>query len=160
MSLSEDDRRHLLRAVALAREHMEAGEGGPFGAVIVRHGQVLAEGWNQVTSSNDPTAHAEVVAIRRACRAVDTFALEGAVLYASCEPCPMCLAAAYWARLSRVVYASTRDEAAAAGFDDAFIYDEMPKAPDRRLMPMQHAPVEEARAVFAEWMKKADRIAY
>ena len=160
MSLSEDDRRHLLRAVALAREHMEAGEGGPFGAVIVRHGRLLAEGWNQVTSSNDPTAHAEVVAIRRACRAVDTFALEGAVLYASCEPCPMCLAAAYWARLSRVVYASTRDEAAAAGFDDAFIYDEMPKAPDRRLMPMQHAPVEEARAVFAEWMKKADRIAY
>ncbi|MFL5225663.1 MAG: nucleoside deaminase, partial [Microvirga sp.] len=78
----------------------------------------------------------------------------------SCEPCPMCLAAAYWARLSRVVYASTRDEAAAAGFDDAFIYDEMPKAPDRRLMPMQHTPVEEARAVFAEWMKKADRIAY
>jgi len=114
MSLSEDDRLHLLRAVALAREHMEAGEGGPFGAVIVRHGQVLAEGWNQVTSSNDPTAHAEVVAIRRACLAVDTFALEGAVLYASCEPCPMCLAAAYWARLSRIVYASTRDEAAAA----------------------------------------------
>ncbi|MFL5144679.1 MAG: nucleoside deaminase [Microvirga sp.] len=160
MSLSAEDRRHLLRAVALAREHMEAGEGGPFGAVIVRHGQVLAEGWNQVTSSNDPTAHAEVVAIRRACRAVDTFALEGAVLYASCEPCPMCLAAAYWARLSGVVYASTRDEAAAAGFDDAFIYDEMPKPPDRRLMPMQHAPVEEARAAFAEWMKKADRIAY
>ena len=160
MSLSAEDRRHLLRAVALAREHMEAGEGGPFGAVIVRHGRLLAEGWNQVTSSNDPTAHAEVVAIRRACRAVDTFALEGAVLYASCEPCPMCLAAAYWARLSRVVYTSTRDEAAAAGFDDAFIYDEMPKAPDRRLKPMRHAPVEEARAVFAEWMKKADRIAY
>jgi guanine deaminase len=160
MSLSADDRRHLLRAVALAREHMEGGEGGPFGAVIVRHGQVLAEGWNQVTSSNDPTAHAEVVAIRRACRALDTFALEGAVLYASCEPCPMCLAAAYWARLSLVVYASTRDEAAAAGFDDAFIYDEMPKPPDRRLMPMQHAPAEEARAVFAAWMKKADRIAY
>jgi tRNA(Arg) A34 adenosine deaminase TadA len=160
MSLSAEDRRHLLRAVALAREHMEAGEGGPFGAVIVRHGRLLAEGWNQVTSTNDPTAHAEVVAIRRACQAVDTFALEGAVLYASCEPCPMCLAAAYWSRLSRIVYAGTRDEAAAAGFDDAFLYDEIPKAPGERVMPMQHGPLEESRAVFAEWMRKADRIAY
>ncbi len=160
MSLSDDDRRHLLRAVALAREHMEAGEGGPFGAVIVRHGQVLAEGWNQVTSSNDPTAHAEVVAIRRACRAVDTFALEGAVLYASCEPCPMCLAAAYWARLSRVVYASTRDEAAAAGFDDAFIYDEMPKDPTDRAIRMEHLPTPEASAAFAAWLIKTDKITY
>jgi tRNA(Arg) A34 adenosine deaminase TadA len=160
MSLSEEDRRHLQRAVALSREHMASGEGGPFGAVIVRHGQVLAEGWNQVTSTNDPTAHAEVVAIRRACRAVDTFALEGAVLYASCEPCPMCLASAYWARLSRIVYANTRDDAAAVGFDDAVIYDEMPKAPADRVLPMQHVPVEEAKAVFAEWMCKADRIAY
>jgi guanine deaminase len=160
MSLSEEDRRHLDRAVALSREHMAAGEGGPFGAVIVRHGQVLAEGWNQVTSTNDPTAHAEVVAIRRACRAVDTFALEGAVLYASCEPCPMCLASAYWARLSRIVYANTREDAAAIGFDDAFVYDEMPKAPAERVLPMLHVPDEEARAVFAEWMRKADRIAY
>jgi guanine deaminase len=160
MSLPDEDRRHLLRAVALSREHMQAGEGGPFGAVIARHGQVLAEGWNQVTSSNDPTAHAEVVAIRRACRAVDTFALEGAVLYASCEPCPMCLASAYWARISRIVYANTRDEAAAIGFDDAFIYDEMPKAPGERVMPMRHATMEEARTVFAEWITKADRIAY
>lgn len=158
--LSAEDRRHLARAVALSREHMAAGEGGPFGAVIVRHGKVLAEGWNQVTSANDPTAHAEVVAIRRACQAVETFALEGAVLYASCEPCPMCLAAAYWARISRIVYANTRDEAAAIGFDDAFIYDEMPKPPGERVMPMRHAPTEEAAAVFAEWMKKADRIAY
>ena len=160
MSLSEEDRRHLARAVALSREHMAAGEGGPFGAVIVRHGQVLAEGWNRVTSTNDPTAHAEVVAIRRACQAVDTFALEGAVLYASCEPCPLCLAAAYWARLSGVVYANTRADAAAIGFDDAFIYDEIPKAPADRVLPMLHAPDEEARAVFAEWMRKADRIAY
>lgn len=160
MTLSREDRRHLRRAVALSREHMAAGAGGPFGAVIVRHGQVLAEGWNQVTSTNDPTAHAEVVAIRRACAAVDTFALEGAVLYASCEPCPLCLAAAYWARLSRIVYANTREDAAAIGFDDAFIYDEIPKAPAERVLPMRHAPMKEAKAVFAEWMKKTDRIAY
>jgi tRNA(Arg) A34 adenosine deaminase TadA len=159
-AVSADDHRHLARAVALSREHMEAGEGGPFGAVIARHGKVLAEGWNQVTSSNDPTAHAEVVAIRRACAAVDTFALEGAVLYASCEPCPMCLAAAYWARISRIVYANTRDQAAAIGFDDAFIYDEMPKPPSQRILPMQHAPSEEAEAVFRAWMNKPDRIAY
>lgn len=158
--LSSEDRRHLARAVALSREHMEAGEGGPFGAVIARHGKLLAEGWNQVTSTNDPTAHAEIVAIRRACRTVETFALEGAVLYASCEPCPMCLAAAYWARISRIVYANTRNEAATIGFDDAFLYDEMAKPPGERVMPMQHAPMQEAAAVFAEWMKKADRIAY
>jgi guanine deaminase len=158
--LSHEDRAHLARAVALSREHMQAGEGGPFGALIVRHGRILAEGWNQVTSTNDPTAHAEVVAIRRACAAVDTFALEGAVLYASCEPCPMCLASAYWARISRIVYANTRDQAAAIGFDDAFIYDEMPKPPTLRLLPMQHAPSAEAEAVFREWLSKPDRIAY
>jgi guanine deaminase len=160
MSDPDLDQAFLARAIALSREHMEAGEGGPFGAVIVRHGRVLAEGWNQVTSTNDPTAHAEVVAIRRACRAADTFALEGAVLYASCEPCPMCLASAYWARISRIVYANTRDQAAAIGFDDAFIYDEMPKPPSRRILPMQHAPSEEAEAVFRDWMNKPDRIAY
>ena len=110
-TLPQEYRAYLARAVALSREHMQAGEGGPFGAVIVRHGRILAEGWNQVTSTNDPTAHAEVVAIRRACAAVDTFALEGAALYASCEPCPMCLASAYWARISRIVYANTRDQA-------------------------------------------------
>ena len=108
---------------------MDANLGGPFGAVIVRGGKVLAEGWNEVTSSNDPTAHAEVTAIRRACQAVGDFSLEGATLYTSCEPCPMCLASAYWARISRIVYSNTRDDAAAIGFDDAFIYDEMPKDP-------------------------------
>src|SRR5919112_810156 len=158
--LSPEDRRYLARAVALSREHMQAGEGGPFGAVIVRHGRVLAESWNQVTSTNDPTAHAEVVAIRCACAAVNTFALAGAVLYASCEPCPMCLAAAYWARISRIVYANTREEAAAIGFDDALIYYEIAKPPAERPLPTIHAPHEDARAVFAEWAAKADRIAY
>jgi len=154
------DEPHLARAVALSRERMEAGLGGPFGAVIVRDGRVLAEGWNEVTSANDPTAHAEVTAIRRACTAVDDFSLAGATLYTSCEPCPMCLASAYWARISRIVYANTRDEAAAIGFDDAFIYDEIPKAPSDRALSMVHAPREDAAAAFAAWMAKADRIAY
>ncbi len=154
------DEPHLARAVALSRERMEAGLGGPFGAVIVRDGRVLAEGWNEVTSANDPTAHAEVTAIRRACTAVGDFSLAGATLYTSCEPCPMCLASAYWARISRIVYANTRDEAAAIGFDDAFIYDEIPKAPSDRALSMVHAPREDAAAAFAAWMAKADRIAY
>ena len=154
------DAKHLVRAAELSRERMEAGLGGPFGAVIVRDGKVLAEGWNEVTSSNDPTAHAEVTAIRRACQAVGSYSLEGATLYTSCEPCPMCLASAYWARISRIVYSNTRDEAAAIGFDDAFIYDEMPKAPTQRAILMEHAPTEAATAAFAAWMAKADRIAY
>ena len=158
--LSPDDERHLARAVALSREHMQVGAGGPFGAVVVRDGAVLAEGWNQVTSTNDPTAHAEVVAIRRACQATESFALDGATLYASCEPCPMCLAAAHWARMARIVYANTREDAAAIGFDDALIYEEIAKAPGERLVPAHHAPTEEARAVFAAWAEKVDRIVY
>jgi guanine deaminase len=154
------DAQHLVRAAELSRERMEAGLGGPFGAVIVRDGKVLAEGWNEVTSSNDPTAHAEVTAIRRACQAVGSFSLEGATLYTSCEPCPMCLASAYWARISRIVYSNTRDEAAAIGFDDAFIYDEMPKAPGERAIAMEHQPTAEATAAFAAWTAKADKIAY
>jgi tRNA(Arg) A34 adenosine deaminase TadA len=155
-----DDLAHMARAVELSRERMEANLGGPFGAVIVREGKVLAEGWNEVTSSNDPTAHAEVVAIRRACQTVGDFSLAGATLYTSCEPCPMCLASAYWARISRIVYGNTRDEAAAIGFDDAFIYDEMPKDPAERALRMEHMPTEDARAAFAAWMAKADKIAY
>jgi len=159
-ALTPEDRTHLARAVALAREHMRAGEGGPFGAVMVRDGEVLAEGWNQVTSTNDPTAHAEVVAIRRACRAAGDFALPGATLYTSCEPCPMCLASAYWARVARIVYANSREDAAAVGFDDQLIYEEIPKAITERIIPTVHAPMADARAVFAEWMRKADKVAY
>lgn len=155
-----EDEQHLARAVALSREHMLHGDGGPFGAVIVRDGRVLAEGWNQVTSGNDPTAHAEVVAIRRACAAVGAFSLEDATLYASCEPCPMCLAAAYWARVARIVYANTRRDAAAIGFDDAAIYDEIPKAPQDRAIETLRIASPDAEAVFADWLNKADRIAY
>lgn len=159
-ALSPEDHAHLARAIALSREHMRAGEGGPFGALIVRDGEVLAEGWNQVTSANDPTAHAEVVAIRRACQAVGDFALPGATLYTSCEPCPMCLASAYWARVARIVYANTREDAAAIGFDDRLIYDEIPKPVAERTIPAVHAPLPEAQAVFAEWMSKPDKVAY
>ena len=159
-TVSPEDHVHLARAVALSREHMRAGEGGPFGAVIVRDGRVLAEGWNQVTSANDPTAHAEIVAIRRACRDVGDFALPGATLYTSCEPCPMCLASAYWARVARIVYANTREDAAAIGFDDQLIYGEIPKPVTERIIPTVHAPTEDARAVFTQWMRKADKVAY
>ena len=158
--MKTEDQRHLKRAIDLSREHMDDGAGGPFGAVIVRDGKVLAEGWNQVTSAKDPTAHAEVTAIRRACQAVGDFALEGATLYTSCEPCPMCLASAYWARVSRIVYANTRDDAAAIGFDDKLIYDEIPKQPHDRLIPMAHVPTPEASEVFADWLRKADRVTY
>jgi len=154
------DRQFLRRAVALSKERMEANLGGPFGAVIVRDGKIIAEGWNEVTSALDPTAHAEVTAIRRACLAVDSFSLEGATLYSSCEPCPMCLAATYWARISRLVYANTRDEAASIGFDDAFLYDEMPKDPLKRALPTEHITLDEARDVFELWRNKPDKIAY
>ncbi len=159
-TLSPDDHAYLARAVALSREHMEQGEGGPFGAVIVRDGTVLAEGWNRVTSTNDPTAHAEVTAIRRACQAVDGFSLEGATLYTSCEPCPMCLASAYWARVGRIVYANTRQDAAEIGFDDSLIYDEIPKPISERIIPMDHQPSLEAKAVFDAWAVKPDKVGY
>jgi tRNA(Arg) A34 adenosine deaminase TadA len=139
---------------------MEGGAGGPFGAVVVKDGQVLAEGWNQVTSTNDPTAHAEVVAIRRACTALGRFDLRGAVLYTSCEPCPMCLAAAYWARLDAVVFGNTRDEAAAIGFDDQWLYDEVPKPIEARSLPMRRLLGAEALEAFAAWAEKPAKIAY
>ncbi|CAN1537784.1 CumB Cytosine/adenosine deaminases [Rhabdaerophilaceae bacterium] len=155
------DQAFLLRAVALSRLHMEAGAGGPFGAVVVSaDGQIIAEGWNQVTSTNDPTAHAEVSAIRRACTALGRFDLAGYTLYSSCEPCPMCLAAIYWARLDRIVFANTREAAAAIGFDDAMIYDEIPKPIAERAIPTDHLASAEADAVFAAWLQKANRVAY
>jgi tRNA(Arg) A34 adenosine deaminase TadA len=160
MTLTPEDRAHLARAVALSREHMELGAGGPFGSVVVQEGKVIGEGWNQVTSTNDPTAHAEVVAIRRACQAIGSFSLQGATLYASCEPCPMCLASAYWARVARIVFANTREEAAAIGFDDQLLYDEIPKPIEERLIPTLHEPSEDARAVFRAWLSKVDKIAY
>jgi len=150
----------LREAIRLSRTRMREGRGGPFGAVVARDGVIVARGWNAVTSSLDPTAHAEVVAIRRACRKLGSFSLAGCVLYASCEPCPMCLAAAYWARVERLVYAATREDAAVAGFDDAFIYDEVPLLPEARSLPTDHLLRAEAAAVFEEWLAKPDRVAY
>jgi tRNA(Arg) A34 adenosine deaminase TadA len=158
--MTEEDAGFLRRAIALSREHMRADAGGPFGAVVARDGRVLGEGWNRVTSTNDPTAHAEVVAIRAACAAAGSFSLEGAVLYTSCEPCPMCLAAAYWARVARIVYANAREDAAAIGFDDEFLYREIPLPHDARSLPIRRALADEAIAVFREWEAKEDRVPY
>ena len=157
---TNDDGKFLARAIALADAQVRSGEGGPFGAVIVRDGTIIAEGCNEVTSANDPTAHAEVVAIRRACQALGSFALAGATIYASCEPCPMCLAAIYWARLERLVFANTREQAAAIGFDDALIYAEVPKPIGERLLPTVHLPLPEGAAAFAAWSAKVDKVAY
>jgi tRNA(Arg) A34 adenosine deaminase TadA len=154
------ERTFMRRAIALSAEHMRGGEGGPFGAVIVKDGKVIAEGWNKVTSSNDPTAHAEVVAIRDACASLGSYALEGCAIYASCEPCPMCLAAIYWARIDRVYFANAREQAAAIGFDDEFLYTEIPKPIEARSLPTKHMPLPEAEAVFAEWQAKPDKVEY
>ena len=154
------DERLLREAIRLSRIRMRQGRGGPFGAVVARDGAIVARGWNAVTSSLDPTAHAEVVAIRRACRKLGTFRLDGCVLYTSCEPCPMCLAAAYWARVDRLVYAASRDDAARAGFDDAFIYDQIPLAPEARSLRTDHLLRAEALAVFEEWLAMPDRVPY
>jgi len=150
----------MRRAIALSMEKMQSGSGGPFGAVIARNGEVVAEGWNQVTSSADPTAHAEVVAIRRACQALGTFELRDCEIFTSCEPCPMCLGAIYWARLGRIWYANDRSDAAAIGFDDDFLYREIPLPLAERSLPTQRLLAEEARAAFDAWISKPDKVAY
>lgn len=157
---SAADERFLCEAIRLAADHMRAKEGGPFGAVIVYEGRVVGCGWNRVTSSNDPTAHAEVVAIREAAAALGTFQLTGCVLYASCEPCPMCLGAAYWARVDRIVFAASRQDAARAGFDDAFLYEEIGKPIQARRIPTQPCPRPEVHALFEEWRAMPDKTAY
>lgn len=150
----------LREAILLSRTRMREDRGGPFGAVVARDGVVVARGWNAVTSSLDPTAHAEIVAIRRACRKLGTFKLDGCVLYTSCEPCPMCLAAAYWSRVDRLVYAANRDDAARAGFDDSLIYRELSLAPEARTLPTDQLLRAEAIAVLEEWLAKPDRAPY
>ncbi len=150
----------MRRAIALSRERMEQGSGGPFGAVIVKGGVIIAEGWNRVTSTNDPTAHAEIVAIRAACAVLGSFSLGDCEIYASCEPCPMCLAAIYWARLERVYYANTRADAARIGFDDDFLYREIAAPLAARRLPMIHLLADEARRAFDAWEAKADKVPY
>ena len=150
----------MQRAITLALEKMREDDGGPFGAVIVRNNTIIAEGWNQVTSTNDPTAHAEIVAIRRACALLGTFNLPDCDLYTNCEPCPMCLGAIYWARLRRVYYANTRVEAAQIGFDDAFIYEQVALPPEQRKIPNIRLMTDEAHAAFQEWAASPNKIRY
>lgn len=150
----------MQEAVRLADEGMRSDRGGPFGCVIVRRGEIVARGNNRVTSTNDPTAHAEVTAIREACRDLETFQLNDCELYTSCEPCPMCLAAIYWARIPTVFYGNTRADAAAIGFDDDFIYQQIPLPPNERAIKMEPLLRETAQKTFRAWAEKPDKVKY
>lgn len=156
---TEDDRRFMQRAIELSIENIDSG-GGPFGAVIVRDGRVVASGTNRVVPNNDPTAHAEVVAIRNACRELQTFDLAGCTVYSSCEPCPMCLSALYWAGVERICYANTKSDAAAIDFDDSFIYDQLRLDYDRRSIRCEHFMRDEALEAFRRWEDKSDKVEY
>jgi len=158
--LNADEKKFLERAIVLSKQGMENGYGGPFGCVVVKNNEIIGEGNNQVTSSNDPTAHAEVVAIREACKKLHTFQLEGCDIYTSCEPCPMCLGAIYWARPNRVIYANTREEAAAIEFDDDFIYNEINASMNDRRIPFIHSPHPAARDVFTAWKNWSGKVKY
>ena len=148
------------KAIALATENVTSGGGGPFGAVIVRDGEIVATGANLVTATNDPTAHAEVVAIRNACAALASFQLSGCHIYTICEPCPMCLAAIYWARCAAIFYGSCAADAAAAGFDDAFLYEQMNRPMDQRTIPAVNLLPDRAISSFQAWQAHASRIDY
>lgn len=154
------DEKFILEAIRKAREGMNRNAGGPFGCVIVKDGEIIASSYNCVTSTNDPTAHAEVTAIREACKKLNSFQLNGCTLYTSCEPCPMCLGAIYWARPDRVVYAASRLDAANAGFDDDFIYREIPLQPSYRKFKFSQTSAEEAIKLFTEWNHKSDKVKY
>lgn len=158
--MNEHDSKLMLRAIELARHGMEANAGGPFGCVVVKDGRIVGEGNNRVTSTNDPTAHAEVVAIRDACRNLATFQLEGCVIYTSCEPCPMCLGAIYWSRPAAIFFAGTREDAADAGFDDEHFYEELDKPNELRELKMVNLLRNEAQKVFRNWKEKADKTEY
>lgn len=153
------DAAFMRRAIELSAESVAMG-GGPFGAVVVRDGRVIAEGMNRVTLAHDPTAHAEVVAIRRACEALETHSLARATIYSSCEPCPMCLAAIHWARIGRLVFAATRNDAEASGFDDSALYEQVALAPEARRVPGECMMREEALAAHEIWRGKVDRAHY
>ena len=150
----------MQQAIQRAVDNVRSGQGGPFGAIVVKDGRVVAVGANSVTKTNDPTAHAEVNAIREACRALGTFQLNGCDIYTSCEPCPMCLGAIYWARPDRVFFAATASDAAAAGFDDSFIYEELKLAQQDRKIPLEPLMREAGLEPFREWTNKSDRVNY
>ena len=154
------DNPFMARAIQLSIENVHSGRGGPFGAVIVRNGELIAEGANQVTSTKDPTAHAEVLAIRAACAKLGVFDLQGCEIYTSCEPCPMCLGAIYWARLARIYFANAAVDASSIGFDDSLIYREIPLPVAQRAIPTSQMMREEALAAFRAWQEKPNKIAY
>jgi len=151
---------YMQAAIAESKRGMDNNEGGPFGAVIVKDGKIIGKGNNRVTSSNDPTAHAEVTAIRDACKRIENFELDGCEIYTSCEPCPMCLAAIYWARIDCIYYANTKQDAADIEFDDDFFYQELDKPIDKRSIPMKQMMRSEAIEVFTAWINKVDKIPY
>lgn len=150
----------MRRAIVLAQDGIDAGAGGPFGAVVVKGGAIIGEGCNQVTSTNDPTAHAEVVAIRNACKTIADFQLSGCVIYTSCEPCPMCLGAIYWARPAKIFFACTREDAANAGFDDQFIYEEIELPIEKRHIESTNFLRDEGLNVFRNWANLAEKTKY
>ena len=158
--MTEQDKEFMRRAIELAQNGIDTNNGGPFGAVVVKDGEIIGEGCNRVTSTNDPTAHAEVVAIREACRNLNSFQLEGCTIYTSCEPCPMCLGAIYWARPALMYYACSREDAARAGFDDDFIYEEIALPIEQRRIETVNFLRDEGLQVFENWMEKPDKVEY
>ncbi len=161
MTMTENlHQQFMQRAIELAQQGMDSGAGGPFGCVVVKNNEIIAEGWNKVTSTNDPTAHAEVTAIRNACEKLGTFQLDDCVIYTSCEPCPMCLGAIYWARPKAVYYGCNKQDAAAIAFDDQFIYDEIDAPINQRKIPFQQIGQVQALEVFKSWAGKTDKTEY
>ena len=158
--MTEQDEFFMRRAIALAQIGVDKGAGGPFGAVVVKNGEIVGEGYNQVTSTNDPTAHAEVVAIRNACLKLESFQLDECVLYTSCEPCPMCLGAIYWARPKQIFFAATHTDAAAVGFDDSFIYEEIKRPVEERKITSTNLLRDEGLTIFENWANKTDKTEY
>jgi len=160
LTMNKFNEKFLQRAIELANKSIESGLGGPFGAVVVKNNMIVGEGHNIVTSSNDPTAHAEVVAIRNACKNLNTFQLDDCEIYSSCEPCPMCLGAIYWARPSALYFATSKEDASKAGFDDSFIYDEISLPNDKRKIKTINIPNKEANLVFEKWVVLDNKIDY
>lgn len=158
--MTEQDEFFMRRAIALAQLGIDAGAGGPFGAVVVKNGEIVGEGYNQVTSTNDPTAHAEIAAIRNACQKLKSFQLDDCLLYTSCEPCPMCLGAIYWARPKKIFFAATHTDAARAGFDDSFIYEEISRPIEDRKIESVNFLRGEGLGVFNSWTEKTDKTEY
>lgn len=154
------DKQFMKRAIEISIDKMRENTGGPFGCVITKNEKIVAKGWNEVTSTNDPTAHAEIQAIRKACKKLNTFQLDDCIIYSSCEPCPMCLSAIYWARPKKVFYANSREDAQQIGFDDNFIYKDLFKAPNDRKYKMQQILRDSAIKAFKEWETKSDKTKY